>query len=104
MYSLEPMETKSEKRWKLLPVTDLDIVYIGGVHDTITYGEADSVDENDTEITVLIRDQKTGKNLERLICLKRNMLSFKYRDRLLKIEDKSPLPVLGSVDAPTDGE
>lgn len=93
------MNTTSEKRYKLIPVTDLDIVYVGGIHDTITYGEGDSVSEEDDRITIIVRDAKTGKTLERLECLKRNMLSFKYRDRLLRVEDKSPLPVVDG-DAP----
>lgn len=96
------METKPDtRRWKTVPVTDLDIVYVGGVHDTITYGTNDSVSEDEQGITVIVRDIKTSRTTERLVCLWRNMLSYKYRDRLLKVEDKTPLPV-EVVDVPTD--
>ena len=96
------MNITSEKRYKLVPVTDLDIVYVGGIHDTITYGASDRVSENDQDITVLIVDDKTGRTLERLVCLRRNMLSFKYRDRLLKVEDKSPLLTIDGDAPPVD--
>jgi len=97
------MQTTSEKRYKLVPVTDLDIMYIGGLHDQITYGEGDMLMETPLAIEVTITNPKTGRPLEIITCLKRNMASYKFRNRLLKVEDKSPLPEVPSEDAPTPG-
>lgn len=95
------MQTTVEKRYKHFKVTDLDIMYVGGFHDQITYGGQDLVTETDETIEVLIREQATGKTIERLTCLKRNIASYKYRDRMVKVEDKTPLPI-EVADAPTD--
>ena len=98
------MDITSEKRWKTLPVTDLDIVYLGGSTDQITYGEHDAVYDYDDRIEILIRNDKGEKTVERLIALKRNMLSYRYRERLLKIEDRTPLPTEPvKVDDPSAG-
>jgi len=93
------MQTISEKRYKLIPVTDLDIVYVGGLHDQITYGKHDVIVDETHAITVYIYNEKS-EVAETITCLKRNMVSYKYRDRLLKVEDKSPLPTIEG-DAPT---
>ena len=96
------MQTTSEKRYKLVPVTDLDIVYVGGMHDTITYGEGDIIEDELDAITVYVRDAKTSRTLERIICLKQNMCSYKFLDRVLRVEDKTPLPIEVVADEPTD--
>lgn len=96
------MDIKSEKRWKLVPVTDLDVVYVGGMHDTITWTETDHHDETDLHIRIQVTDPKTGRVVESITCLKRNMASYKYRDRLIRVEDKSPLPV--DVEDPPTGD
>jgi len=94
------METTSERRYKFIPVTDVDIVYLGGVTDTITYTEKDRAEDTPEALSIWVHDAKTNTFVERLTCLKRNMLSYRFRKRLLKVENRTPLPV-DQADAPT---
>jgi hypothetical protein len=88
-----------EKRYKLVPRTNLDINYVGGMHDTITYSPDDQFIETDEELIVAIINPKTSKTLEHIVCLKRNMLSYRFQDVMFKVEDKSTPPI--EVGAPT---
>jgi hypothetical protein len=94
------MDIKSEKRWKLVPVTDIDVVYLGGMHDQITYTAQDHILDTPESLSVWIVDPATGHTVEQIVCLKRNICSYKFRDRQLRIEDTSPLPTIEG-DAPT---
>lgn len=98
------MQTITEKRYKLIPVTDLDIMYVGGLHDTITYGAQDYMADEELWIRIHILNDKTAQWGEKIICLKHHMLSYKFRDRMLRVEDKSPLPVIeGEASEPANG-
>lgn len=87
------MDIISEKRWKFVPVTDLEIVYLGGSTDQVTFGALDRFIDAADRIEVVIRDEKGVKTVEEITCLKRNMLSYRTRLRLLRLEDRTPLPV-----------
>lgn len=97
--SYDAMQT--EKRYKLVPRTNLDLVYVGGVTDSITATPDDVITTTEEGITILIKNEE-GKVIERLTCLFRNMLSYRYRDVMRRVEDKSVPPVEPvEVDAPT---
>jgi hypothetical protein len=96
------MDIKSEKRWKTVPVTDIDIMFVGSLHDVVSVQPDDRYEDTPEHITVWFASPKTKQVVERVVYLKRNMASYRYRDRLLRVEDTSPLPVIeGEADVPT---
>lgn len=97
------MNVISEKRYREIPVTDLDIYFYTGLHDVLMLrDDVDSFEETPEALLVQTVDPKTLQPLERIVYLKRNMASYKVRHRLYKIEDKRPLPTIEAGE-PTDG-
>ncbi len=86
------MDIISEKRYKQIPVIDYDIMYLGGLHDQICIHPADRAEITPEFLRFWIMNEKTGDVAEFMECERRNMLSYKRRDRFLKVEDTSPLP------------
>jgi hypothetical protein len=87
------MDIISEKRYKQVPVVDLDILYVGGLHDVICLYPHDRYDiTTDGEIRVWIINERTGETTEHMISERANRCSYKFGNRFLKVEDTSPLP------------
>ncbi len=98
------MNITSEKRYKLVPFTMLDMIFVGGLSETVMLGANDELIITPTEITVVIKDAKTGVESENIVYERRNLLSRKHKRVMVKQEDIRPLPqVPGEIveDAPT---
>lgn len=69
-----------------IPVTFLDIMYIGGIPDSITLRDGDELEILAENISVRVKHPPVGKldGDEMIIVERRNVLSFRYRHGVVR--------------------
>ena len=69
-----------------IPVIFLDIMYVGGIPDSITLRDGDELEILADNISVRVKNPPVGKldGDERIIVERRNVLSFRYRHGVIR--------------------
>ena len=77
-----------QKKYKEIEVTDFEVVFLGATTDMTRLGPDDSTVEDGSRFTFSIRHPQTKMVIEEITYLKRNMLSYRFVKRLIRVEDK----------------
>lgn len=98
---MEPVKA-AEPRFIEVPVTIVDVMFLGGVNETLMLTEQDRIIENYDRITVIITDPKDAtKTLETITYHRRNMLAVKIRSSVYRKRDNRPIPPVAVEDVPS---